>query len=117
VCGRVLLVNRREPVETGLALDAPVGTHPDHAEKVFLKRAAAVGTKNLGAAAVWTRPLDVQLHSQNFFLPSWSRGGWTKAIQTFKFWIPKPSIAIQFFLHAMAGNAVLRERPLDIPTS
>jgi len=59
VCGRVLLVNRREPIEAGVALDAPVRTHPDHAEEILFKRAATVRTKNLGACAVWTRPFDV----------------------------------------------------------
>jgi hypothetical protein len=40
--GRVLLVNRPEPVEAGVALNAPVWTHPDHAEEIFLKRTATV---------------------------------------------------------------------------
>ena len=76
MCIRSLFSGRPEPIESGVAFDAPIRTHPNYAEKIFLEWAAAVRAKNLSATAVRARSPNVQLHSQDSFSPPWSEGGW-----------------------------------------
>jgi hypothetical protein len=46
-----------EPIKSGIALNAAVRTNLDCAEEILLKEPAAMRSKYLGTAAIWTRPL------------------------------------------------------------
>ena len=55
-----------EPIKSGIALDAAVRTDLDCAEEILLQEPAAMRSKYLGTAAIWTRPLGLRTHISRF---------------------------------------------------
>jgi hypothetical protein len=62
-----------ESIKSGIALNAAVRTDLDRAEEILLQEPAAMRSKYLGTAAIWTRPLGLGTHIRRFQVDSDSR--------------------------------------------